>query len=79
MDESPVGGESVVAVTPVEGKAVLNYGFTRTLAHAMGVFFDCKSYHGTRIRSQEYVFYGIANNTASAAMAFEICYNLIIN
>lgn len=76
-DETPVGGESVVSVTHREGKRVQNFAFTSPLMHAMNTFFDCKAYHSTMATSFEYTFYGISRNTAAAAMAFEMCYNLI--
>jgi hypothetical protein len=58
---------------------VFNLGFTGTLASAMCVFFDCKCYSTGKPSSFEWTFYGIASNTAAAAMAFEMTYNLILN
>ncbi|OJD36267.1 ankyrin repeat protein [Diplodia corticola] len=51
------------------------------LAGAMGIFFDVKTYSSTP-KSRflvRWVFYGIAQNTASAALAFEKIYNLILD
>ena len=79
QDESPLAGESVVSVTHTEGKKALNFAFTWPLECAMNNFFDCKSYHTARANSYDHVFYGISKNTAAAAMAFEMCYNLILN
>ena len=45
----------------------------------MEVFFDCKSYSTKKLSSFKWTFYGIAGNTAAAAMAFEMAYNLILN
>jgi len=44
----------------------------------MQIFFDCKSYSTRKYTSVEWTFYGIAENTIAAAMAFEMAYNLII-
>lgn len=46
---------------------------------AMNIFFDWKSYHEGNLRSHDYTFYSIAQNTAAAAMAFEMCHNLILD
>jgi hypothetical protein len=79
-DQAQHGGQSVVAITATDNShgRVQNYGFTNTLASAMCVFFDCKSYSTARSTSFEWTFYGIASNTAAAAMAFEMTYNLIL-
>lgn len=79
QDEKPRAGESVVSVTRYDGKKAVNFAFTGSLAHAMNAFFDCKSYHQARGMSHQHVFYGIPKNTAAAAMAFEMCYNLILH
>lgn len=44
---------------------------------AMIIFFACRTYYTCRFNSVEWVFYGIAINTAAAAMAFEMAHNLI--
>jgi hypothetical protein len=77
-DQAQHGGRSVVAITAIHRRAV-NYAFTDTLACAMNVFFDCKNYSTGLLSSIEWTFYGIADNTAAAAMAFEMTYNLILD
>ena len=79
-EKALLAGESVVEVVPTAGGngKVRNNGFTDDLAHAMHVFFDCKSYSVARAYSIEWVFYGVASNTAAAAMAFEMAYNLTL-
>ena len=44
---------------------------------AVEIFFDCKSYSTCKFGALEFTFYGIANNTTGAAMAFEMAYNMI--
>lgn len=72
-------GESIVEGTKVkpDGKKTLKEFFTGFLAVAMGIFFDCKSCARHRGDHWDYVFYGLSRNTATAAMSFEMCYNLI--
>lgn len=53
--------------------------FVGDLCHAMETFFDCKSYSMSYPYRVHFVFYGIAQNAASAAMAFEWIYNLIVD
>lgn len=79
-DQAQLGGESVVAITTVKnGKMVRNLAFTGSLAIAMEIFFDCKSYSTARRASIDWTFYGITTNTAAAAMAFEMAFNLTLN
>lgn len=78
-DKSRLGGESVVTIITSKGDGkVLNYAFTGSLATAMNEFFDCKSFSVARGSSLDWTFYGISSNTAVAAMAFEMAYNLIL-
>ncbi len=73
-------GESVVAITSTkDGKKVINNGWIPGVQKAMQTFFDCLSYSTGFVSKTEYTFYGIAGNTAAAAMAFEMVYNLILN
>src|SRR5438876_815393 len=44
----------------------------------MEVFFDCKSYTCKGCFSVDWVFYGLAENTVAAAMAFEMVYNVVV-
>lgn len=78
-EKALLAGQSVVEIIATTGRSgkVRKYGFTCDLAYAMQVFFDCKCYSVARARSIEWTFYGIASNTAAAAMAFEMAHNLI--
>lgn len=67
-----------MSVAYIEDKRVQNFAFTSPLQQAMNIF-DCRSYHPGKLRSYDYTFYGIAQNTAVAAMALEMCYSLILN
>ena len=74
-----VTDKSVVETVHVDEKKVMKQAFTEWLAMAMNTFFDCQSYHQfTPARnSLEMTFFGVAHNTTAAAMAFEMCFNLI--
>lgn len=78
-EKALLAGESVVEIIATTGRngKVRNDGFTGDLVHAMQVFFDCKCYSMATAHSIEWVFYGVASNTAAAAMAFEMAHNLI--
>lgn len=78
-EKALLAGESVVEIIATTGRSgkVRNYGFTDDLTHAMRVFFDCKCYSMAGACSIEWTFYGVASNTAAAAMAFEMAHNLI--
>jgi hypothetical protein len=73
----PVADKSVVEIIHMDGKKAVIQGFTGPLSGAMEVFFGCQSYHTPILNCVEFTFYGIAANTAAAAMAFEMCFNLI--
>ena len=79
QDKSRLGGESVVTIVTVKdyGK-VVNLAFTPSLANAMDEFFDCAHFSEAKHSSLDWTFYGISSNTAAAAMAFEMAYNLIL-
>lgn len=49
------------------------------LADAMKTFFECDYFYDAQIHPIQVVFVGIGKNTAAAAMAFEMCHNLIMN
>ncbi|KXJ89108.1 hypothetical protein Micbo1qcDRAFT_165880, partial [Microdochium bolleyi] len=73
-------GQSVVSITRVDGdedKPVRQQSYVNTLCSAMGEFFDCKYYSTAKDSSVDLTFYGIAENSVAAAMAFEMAYNLI--
>lgn len=72
-------GQSVVSITRADGSTntVKNQGFVGELASAMKMFFDCKCYLAREYSSMDWTFYGIAENTVAAAIAFEMPYNLI--
>jgi hypothetical protein len=75
-----LGGHSVVAVSRSDGsdKQVVLQKWVDNVVHAMGVFFDCKSFRASRVdRRVRWIFYGIAENTVAAARAFEVAHNLI--
>ncbi|KAJ1324503.1 DUF2786 domain-containing protein [Microdochium nivale] len=73
-------GQSVVSITRSDGdddKPVRQQSYVNTLGHAMCDFFDCKFYSTAEILSLDLTFYGIAENSVAAAMAFEMAYNII--
>ncbi|KAF2455467.1 hypothetical protein BDY21DRAFT_380557 [Lineolata rhizophorae] len=75
------GGQSTVAIQRVDGdqsKRVKHQNFVDMLCAAMRCFFDCKSYSTAYLSQLRLTFYGIAENTVAAAMAFEMAYNLIV-
>ncbi|KAJ6499251.1 hypothetical protein C8R45DRAFT_109396 [Mycena sanguinolenta] len=75
-------GTSIVSIkSTVSPTTTVNIErWTNTLAHAMETFFDCQSYN-TRFNGHrpkvDWAFYGLAEQTVTAAAAFEMCYNLI--
>lgn len=74
------GGISIVKIQRTkEGANTNRQGWVSTLAYAMNTFFQCKSYATKMRNSIECSFYGIAENTVLAAVAFEIAYNKILD
>ncbi|KAK7733547.1 hypothetical protein SLS57_000562 [Botryosphaeria dothidea] len=75
-------GKSITSVRRVvrNGKQVLLGIFVKRLAKALSIFFDCKLYSSRRRTIEEvyFIFYGISENTALAAIAFENIHNLIM-
>jgi hypothetical protein len=73
------GGSSVVSITNSNDRShrVIHQGFVPVVADAIEIFFDCKSFSERNDRSIDYTFYGIAENTVTAAMAFEMVHNRI--
>jgi hypothetical protein len=72
-------GQSDVSIERADGsrKDVRIQSFVTQLASAMRKFFDCKAYSTKGLYSVIWTFYGIAENTVAAAMAFEMAFNLI--
>jgi hypothetical protein len=73
-------GESTVSLTRTDGdksKEVKQFGYVDRLCSAMRTFFDCKHYTTARRHSLDVTFYGIAENTFTAALAFEMAYNFV--
>ncbi|KAH7014270.1 uncharacterized protein B0I36DRAFT_338490 [Microdochium trichocladiopsis] len=73
-------GQTVVSITRTDGdtdKPVRQQTYVNNLCWAMQEFFSCKYYSTARRSSVELTFYGIAENSVAAAMAFEMAYNLI--
>lgn len=73
-------GQSIVSIKRADGSltVVPHRGFLDSLSRAMCIFFDCKCYSTQMIWSLDWTFYGIAQNTVAAAMAFEMAHNLIL-
>lgn len=74
-------GSSEVSITSTKGDShrVVHQGFVSSLARSMMVFFNCKAYSTRRAVGIAWTFYGIAENTAAAAQAFEIIHNKILD
>ncbi|OBT43814.1 hypothetical protein VE00_06301 [Pseudogymnoascus sp. WSF 3629] len=73
-------GQSNVEIVRVDGdifKSVKHQNYVNTLLNAISLFFDCKSYSTTYNHYLKLTFYGIAQNTVTAALSFEMVYNLI--
>ena len=72
------GGLSTVNILPAtEGGKAFNEGWVTWLVGAMDKFFDCRHYSTEYGGGIEWTFYGIAEHTISAAIAFEAIYNQI--
>lgn len=72
------GGMSNVNIWPAkDGGAVKNQAWVNDLVCAIRKFFDCNSYSTNLLDNVEWTFYGIAEHTLSASIAFEMCHNLI--
>lgn len=82
-EKAKIAGSSEVTINRRDGAkiAIPIRQWVSDLAVAMGIFFDVKSYSSTLSDRLTvwWVFYGIAQNTASAALAFEKIYNLIVD
>lgn len=72
------GGLSKVNVWPTENADhALNQVWVSWLAAAIRKFFDCNVYSTEKKKDIEWTFYGIAEHTVSAAIAFEAVHNQI--
>ena len=72
------GGLSTVNIGPkTQYRQVIFETWVADLESAICTFFDCKSFSSQSFFSIEWTFYGVAENTVSAAMAFEMTHNLI--
>lgn len=74
------GGQSIVSITKIAGssKRVMKEAFVGKVARAMCTFFDCKCFSTDYSTHVDWIFFGIANNTAAAAMAFVMAHNNIL-
>lgn len=82
-EQAQCAGSSEVTIERRDGKKVPIpiRQWVSDLAGAMSKFFDVKRYSSTPTDRflVRWVFYGIAQNTASAALAFEKIYNLVMD
>ncbi|KAJ5185259.1 hypothetical protein N7472_010099 [Penicillium cf. griseofulvum] len=74
------GGRSIVSITNTTGlsKRVMKEAFVEKVARAMSTFFDCKHFSTDYKTHVHWTFFGIASNTAAAAMSFEMAHNNIL-
>ncbi|KAF5863553.1 hypothetical protein ETB97_009797 [Aspergillus alliaceus] len=75
------GGRSIVTITNTKDhtKWVVNETFVGKLAMAMCTFFDCQRFSTHCRTSVMWTFFGVAENTVAAAMAFEMAHNRILD
>ncbi|KAH8917461.1 hypothetical protein BT69DRAFT_1286636 [Atractiella rhizophila] len=71
-------GCSKVVIVHKKGGKVPNQAWANTCVSAMTTWFDVKSFSTAWTYKLEWTFYGIAENTAAAALAFEMVFNLIL-
>ncbi|KAF2152257.1 hypothetical protein K461DRAFT_313004 [Myriangium duriaei CBS 260.36] len=73
-------GQSTVSIRRSDrdewGAAVKHYAYVDIICDAMDLFFDCQYFTMSVQNWIEVCFYGIAENTVAAAMAFEMVFNL---
>ncbi|KAJ3992533.1 hypothetical protein F5050DRAFT_1788200 [Lentinula boryana] len=78
-DRLKQAGQSVVTVSCQEGKHMYVQAWASTASRAISRIFNVKGYTQVIKRNKiAYTFYGLAPNTVSAAHAFEMVYNLIM-
>lgn len=70
---------SEVSIKSIKGDShrVVHQRFVSTRARSMTVLFNCKHYSIRRVVEIVWTFYGIAEDTAAAAQAFEMIHNRI--
>ena len=75
-----VGGESTVRIVSTKGdsRKVIQETWVLFVSRAITTFVDCKSYTTLKPSALVWIFYGIAENTRAAAIAFEMVHNLVI-
>ncbi|KAK4693364.1 hypothetical protein P7C71_g4018, partial [Lecanoromycetidae sp. Uapishka_2] len=74
------GGLSTVIIQPArDGAPIIFQTWTMDLVVAMNEAFNCKAFSVRSASSLKWTFYGLLENTAAAALAFEICHNLILD
>ena len=72
------GGMSTVKIGPRTQYHQMNFEpWVPNLQSAICMFFDCQAFCIRSPASIEWTFFGVAENTVSGAMAFEMAYNLI--
>lgn len=72
------GGLSIVNIGPrTQYRQTVFETWVVDLTKAICNFFDCKAYSSQSFFSVKWTFYGVAEHTESAAMAFEMAHNLI--
>ena len=72
------GGLSTVNIGPrTQYRKVIFDTWVVDLERAISTFFDCKAFSSQSFSSITWTFYGVAEHTVSAAMAFEMTHNLI--
>ena len=72
------GGLSTVNIGPrTQFRQIISETWVFDLTTAICTFFDCEAFSSQSFFSIEWTFYGVAEHTVSAAMAFEMTHNLI--
>jgi hypothetical protein len=79
-EQKQYAGQSTVSISSTKDRyaRAISQTWVHGVASAMMMFFDCNSYSTALEFSIEWTFYGIAPNTAAAAIAFEMAHNLIL-
>lgn len=74
------GGLSLVKISPSkEGGHPVNWAWADEVVSAVTKLFDCDAFHTQSAHFLEWKFYGIAENTAFAAISFAVNHNLILH
>ncbi|KAF8572681.1 hypothetical protein K439DRAFT_1625602, partial [Ramaria rubella] len=76
---------AVTVGSTIPGQGVVLHTWSSTVAGAMEIFFDCKSYnesyhnhHSNGTTRIDWIFYGLCEQTVAAAYGFEMVYNLVL-